>query len=100
MNINDTTPEAVSLTASAPHAELAERVWSDSLNIIRERVNNQNFNTWFGPIVPLRLDGNRFIIQVPSQFFFDWLEVHYYSLLNEVLTQVTKQETFVGYEVC
>ena len=45
-------------------------VWNDCLEVIRENVGEENFNTWFKPIVPLRVDGDVLTIQVPSQFFY------------------------------
>jgi len=75
------------------------KIWNECLNIIRGRVNSQNFKTWFEPILPLALDKEKFFIQVPSQFFSEWLEEHYYSLINEVLTQVMKSEITVDYVI-
>ena len=42
-------------------------VWNDCLEVIRENVGEENFNTWFKPIAPLRVDGDVLTIQVPSQ---------------------------------
>lgn len=75
------------------------QIWLDGLEIIRGRVNNQSYKTWFEPIVPLKSEQGRFIVQVPSQFFSEWLEEHYFSLINEALTQVSGKETTVEYRV-
>jgi len=77
----------------------AKKIWQECLNIIRERTNNQTFKAWFEPIVPLRLERNRFAIQVPSQFFYEWLEEHYYSLLNEALTRALETEVAIEYVI-
>jgi chromosomal replication initiator protein len=82
-----------------PTTSNAKELWKQCLNIIRDRVNNQSFKTWFEPIVPVQFEGRRFTIQVPSQFFSEWLEEHYYSLLNEVLAQVTHNEISLSYEI-
>jgi chromosomal replication initiator protein len=83
-----------------PFAEqAAQKAWQECLNIIRERTNNQSFKTWFEPIVPLRLERDRFAIQIPSQFFYEWLEEHYFSLLNEALTQVIGTEVAIEYVI-
>lgn len=74
-------------------------LWSECLKTIKTRVNSQSFKTWFEPIVPRGLDRNRFMIQVPSQFFQEWLEEHHYSLLNEVLTQTMGREIAVDFLV-
>lgn len=60
-------------------------VWNDCLELIRESVDDQNFNTWFKPIVPLRTEGDVLTIQVPSQFFYEWLEEHYVPVLKKAI---------------
>ncbi len=60
-------------------------VWYDCLEYIKTKVGEQSFNTWFKPIVPLRLEGDVLTIQVPSQFFYEWLEEHYVNVLREAI---------------
>jgi chromosomal replication initiator protein len=60
----------------------AKAVWNECLRIIEEHVNEQSFSTWFKPINPVRLDGSALTIQVPSQFFFEWLEDNYVEVLK------------------
>jgi chromosomal replication initiator protein len=60
----------------------ATAVWNECLRIIEEHVNEQSFSTWFKPINPVRLDGSALTIQVPSQFFFEWLEDNYVEVLK------------------
>jgi chromosomal replication initiator protein len=63
----------------------AEQVWNNCLNIIRDNVNLQSYKTWFEPIKPLELNGKVLTIQVPSLFFYEWLEEHYVSLLKKTI---------------
>ena len=63
------------------------RVWSNCLENIRQHVGEQSFNTWFAPIVPLTLENGVLTIQVPSQFFYEWLEENYVHLLKEAITR-------------
>ena len=63
-------------------------VWNDCLEVIRENVGEENFNTWFKPIVPLRVDGDVLTIQVPSQFFYEWLEDNYVPVLKRAIHTV------------
>jgi len=76
-----------------------QHVWDECLRIIRTRVNNQSFKTWFDPIIPLQFDNGIFVIQVPSQFFYEWLEEHHYSLISEVLTCILRKEIEIKYMV-
>ncbi len=77
--------------------EYTKKLWTNCLSILRDRVNNQSYKTWFEPIIPLQIENNKLSIKVPSQFFSDWLEEHYYSLINEALTQVTGREIVVDH---
>lgn len=45
----------------------------------------QAFKTWFEPIKPVKLEKNVLTIQVPSQFFYEWLEEHYVPLLKKII---------------
>lgn len=59
--------------------------WNGILSYIQENVGQQSFDTWFKPITPSRLDNNVLTIQVPSQFFYEWLEEHYVGILRKAL---------------
>ncbi len=60
-------------------------VWEDCLKIISDNINYQSYKTWFLPIKPLKLDNSVLTIQVPSQFFYEWLEEHYITLLKKTV---------------
>lgn len=74
-------------------------VWNDCLEIIRQSVDEQNYNTWFKPIVPLRNEQDVLTIQVPSQFFFEWLEEHYVPVLKKAIHQVLGESGRLEYSV-
>jgi chromosomal replication initiator protein len=74
-------------------------VWSDCLEIIRKEVDEQDFNTWFKPINPLKNDGDVLTIQVPSQFFYEWLEEHYVPVLRSAIHQVLGPNGRLEYSV-
>lgn len=60
-------------------------VWKNCLHIIRDNVGEQAFKTWFEPIVPVLLNNDVLTIQVPSQFFYEWLEEHYVHVLRKAI---------------
>lgn len=64
-----------------------QEVWDNCLKKIRDVVGDQAFNTWFEPIIPLKLEDKILTIQVPSQFFYEWLEEHYVHILRDVIYQ-------------
>jgi chromosomal replication initiator protein len=102
----DNSPtSALSITNSQNEASLpssreqAERVWSACLDQIRERVNSQSFKTWFEPIIPQQLDGGALTVQVPSQFFYDWLDEHYCTVINSTITDVLGKSARLEYSI-
>ena len=67
-------------------------VWDECLHVIKEQIGDQSFKTWFAPIKPLKLESNVLTIQVPSQFFYEWLEEHYVHIIKQALDQNSGQK--------
>ena len=63
----------------------ATSVWNNCLAFIEDNIQPQAFKTWFEPIKPVRLTESALSIQVPSKFFYEWLEEHYVKLLKVAL---------------
>ncbi len=76
-----------------------EKVWNTCLEIIRDNVSSQSFKTWFEPIKPVKLQGHTLTIQVPSQFFYEWLEEHYATLLKKTLRKELGTEGKFEYSI-
>lgn len=77
----------------------AIEVWENCLKIIKDNIHYQSFKTWFVPIQPLKLENNILTIQVPSQFFYEWLEEHYISLLKKTIKKELGQEGRLEYSI-
>src|SRR5690606_5811240 len=65
----------------------AQSVWNNCLEFIRDNIQPQAYKTWFEPIIPVKLTDNALSIQVPSKFFYEWLEEHYVKILKVSLTK-------------
>ena len=59
-----------------------QRVWNNCLKVIKDNVPSISYRTWFEPIVPLKLDSSILTIQVPSPFFYEYLEEKYIDKHN------------------
>lgn len=77
----------------------AEQVWNGCLEIIKDNVNPQNFKTWFEPIKPVKISNNVLTIQVPSQFFYEWIEEHYITLIKKVIRKELGPEGRLEYNI-
>ncbi|MGB1248194.1 MAG: chromosomal replication initiator protein DnaA [Chitinophagales bacterium] len=76
-----------------------DSVWRNALKIIQDNVSIQSFKTWFEPIVPVALKGNVLTIQVPSQFFYEWLEEHYVALLRKTIQRELGADARLEYRI-
>ncbi len=76
-----------------------EQLWNSCLKIIKDNINEASFNTWFSPIVPVRYENKVFVLQVPSQFFVEYIEEKYIDLLRMTLTRVAGSGTKLEYRV-
>ncbi|PKP52300.1 MAG: chromosomal replication initiator protein DnaA [Bacteroidetes bacterium HGW-Bacteroidetes-1] len=74
-------------------------VWEKCLEVIKDNIHIQSFKTWFEPIVPIKLENNVLTIQVPSQFFYEWLEEHYIVLLKKTIKKELGPEGRLEYSI-
>ena len=81
----------------------ADRVWSDCLDLIRDDINQQSFKTWFEPLEAQSLDEEedlrKLTIQLPSRFYYEWLEEHHFSLLRKTITKVLGPDGRLFYDI-
>lgn len=76
-----------------------DTVWNSCLEIIKDIVEWQHFKTWFEPIKPVELKNTVLVIQVPSQFFYEYLEEHYVNLLAKTLRRVLGKDAQLEYRI-
>ncbi len=74
-------------------------VWNSCLGIIKDNIPYQSFKTWFEPIIPIRLKDFTLTIQVPSQFFYEWLEEHFIDLLRKTITKELGPDSQLEYSI-
>lgn len=76
-----------------------QQVWNNCLKVIKDNVPSISYRTWFEPIVPLKLEQNILTIQVPSPFFYEYLEEQYIDILRKVLRKELGHEAKLEYSV-
>ena len=80
-------------------AKSFESVWKNCLKIIKDNVSLQSYKTWFEPIKPVQLENEVLTIQVPSQFFYEWLEEHYVVLLRKTIKRELGEGARLEYKI-
>ena len=74
-------------------------VWNSCLEIIRDNVPTPTYKTWFEPIKATGLDSSTLTIEVPSEFFREYLEEHFLNLLSKTLRRVIGPNAKLVYNV-
>ncbi len=75
------------------------QVWNSCLKVIKDNVPSISFRTWFEPIIPLKLEAKILTIQVPSPFFYEYLEEQYIDILRKVLRKELGDDAKLEYSV-
>ncbi len=60
-------------------------VWNNCLCAIQDEIPPKSYRTWFEPVVPVSLESNVLTLQVPSHFFYEYLEEKFIDVLSKVL---------------
>ena len=76
-----------------------DELWNRCLKVIRVNVPEPTFNTWFAPIRPVKYEGNTLTIEVPSQFFYEFIEEKFLGLLRSALYKGIGEGTQLMYSV-
>lgn len=92
-------PVASTKNQTSSATKSVEKVWDNCLKLIKDNVSPQNFKTWFEPIKPIKLEKNVLTIEVPSQFFYEWLEEHFLTLFKKVIKKELGAEGRLEYSI-
>ncbi|MDR1054747.1 MAG: chromosomal replication initiator protein DnaA [Prevotellaceae bacterium] len=76
-----------------------KEVWANCLKVIKDIVPHASFKTWFEPITPIHIDGNVLTIEVPTPFFYEYLEEHYIDLLRKTIRKELGANAKLEYSV-
>jgi len=75
------------------------QLWSRCLSVIKDNISEVSFKTWFLPLVALKYENKIFVLQVPSQFFVEYIEEKYIDLLRMTLYREVGVGTRLEYRV-
>jgi len=74
-------------------------IWNNCLKVIKDNVPSISFKTWFEPIIPLKMENNVLTIQVPSPFFYEYLEEQYIDIISKTLRKEIGDNVKLEYNV-
>jgi len=74
-------------------------LWNRCLKVIKDNISEAAYKTWFEPIVPLKYENGEFVVQVPSMFFYEYIEEKFAELLRVTLYREVGEGTKLLYRV-
>jgi chromosomal replication initiator protein len=88
-----------SLFAERQSVQEPVTVWRECLKTIKDNVTLMTYNTWFMPIKPVGLENYTLKVQLPSQFFWEWIDEHYNTLINKTIHEVLGSDAKLAYVI-
>jgi len=74
-------------------------LWDKSVHLIKNKISQQNFDTWIRPIRVTSLEGNQVHLSVPNKFFKDWLMENYRLIITDALSSIAGVELHVDFMI-
>ncbi len=76
-----------------------QEVWSKCMEMIKENVQQETYETWFKPVVAIKLENNELTLQLPSHFYYEILEEKYVHLLSKAIKFYLGPDAKLSYSV-
>jgi chromosomal replication initiator protein len=76
-----------------------EDFWLQVLETIKGQININSFETWIKPIHCRSLEEKKAILEVPNNFFRDWVAEHYVQTIKGALYELTGEDYAVSLQV-
>ena len=74
-------------------------IWRAFIERLKESIPRESYHTWFGPMKPINFDGFELTVQVPSQFYYDWIEEHYSQHIDNALEDTFGEGFRLSYSI-
>jgi len=75
------------------------KVWEESKARIKTSQPQHAYSTWFDPIRSIGLSENELVLEVPNQFFFEWIQSHYKETIKDEVESVYRGQIKIKYTV-
>ena len=75
------------------------QIWNNCLQVIKDNVKGETYKVFFEPIKPVSVKHNVLTLEVPTQFFYEYIEEHYVDLLKKVIRRELGPEAKLEYSI-
>ena len=74
-------------------------LWDKAKKTLKETEPSHAYSTWFEPIGSIGLSGDTLILEVPNQFFFEWIQSHHKETIEKGVFKANGGEINIKYTV-
>ena len=74
-------------------------LWSKVLVELKNSQPKHAYSTWFVPIKPIALNSDTLLLELPNQFFYEWIQSHYKKAIEQASNATSKKELEVKFTV-
>jgi chromosomal replication initiator protein len=76
-----------------------QQIWNNCLRIIKDNLKTEAYKTFFEPIRSIKVKQNVLTLEVPTQFYYEYIEEHYVDLLKKVIRKELGPEAKLEYSI-
>ena len=76
-----------------------KQIWKEVKESLSRELPSNAYSTWFEPILPIAMNDTELVLEVPNQFFFEWIESHYHDTINLAVKEKFKKDFSVKYTI-
>ncbi len=76
-----------------------ESIWKEVKKSLVLELPSHAYSTWFEPISPIAVNDTELVLEVPNQFFFEWIESHYHGIIEAAVKAKLKNDFSVKYTI-
>ena len=73
------------------------QIWADIKTYLGDHLPEHAINTWFEPIKPIAIQKNELVLEVPNQFFYEWIESHYSKHINKATEKLFNNKFLIKF---
>ena len=76
-----------------------EFVWENISDTVRSSITEQTYATWFEPIRPVSITDFEITIEVPSKFYYEWIDSHYKNVILGAIKKETGNDVQLNFKI-
>ena len=76
-----------------------QKIWNNCLRVIKDNLKNETYQAFFEPIKPISVKQNVLTLEVPTQFFYEYIEEHYVDLLKKTIRKELGPDAKLEYSI-